>query len=208
MADGNPTRAFSAGLDTTQSFGQPDIVWNHLDPGEYLSPKWQKLWKPVVCAVQGMCTAGAFYFVNESGARAAVRWSLAPIGQAPHPLPRSGGPNTLFDDLIRQIGSGPQQWKLLVTLAAPTDPVNDATVAWPAQRRVIETGTVTLTSVETERAGNARDINFDPMVLPDGIEPSDDPLLSARSAVYAASFRLRAGEHKSASAVNVGAVTL
>jgi enoyl-CoA hydratase/carnithine racemase len=31
-----------------------------------LSPKWQKMWKPVVCAVQGMCTAGAFYFVNES----------------------------------------------------------------------------------------------------------------------------------------------
>jgi enoyl-CoA hydratase/carnithine racemase len=59
-------RAFSAGLDTKQSFGQPDIVWNHLDPGEYLSPKWQKVWKPVVCAVQGMCTAGAFYFVNEA----------------------------------------------------------------------------------------------------------------------------------------------
>jgi enoyl-CoA hydratase/carnithine racemase len=59
-------RAFSAGLDTKHSFGQPDIVWNHLDPGEYLSPKWQKLWKPVVCAVQGMCTAGAFYFLNEA----------------------------------------------------------------------------------------------------------------------------------------------
>jgi enoyl-CoA hydratase/carnithine racemase len=59
-------RAFSTGLDTKQSFGQPDIVWNHLDPGEYLSPKWQKLWKPVVCAVQGMCTAGAFYFLNEA----------------------------------------------------------------------------------------------------------------------------------------------
>jgi enoyl-CoA hydratase/carnithine racemase len=59
-------RAFSAGLDTKQSFGQPDLVWNHLDPGEYLSPKWQKLWKPVVCAVHGMCTAGAFYFLNEA----------------------------------------------------------------------------------------------------------------------------------------------
>jgi enoyl-CoA hydratase/carnithine racemase len=41
-------------------------VWNHEDPGEFLSPKWQQVWKPVVCAVQGMCTAGAFYFVNES----------------------------------------------------------------------------------------------------------------------------------------------
>ena len=59
-------RAFSAGLDVRKSFGQPDDIWNHLDPGELLSPKWQKCWKPVVCAVQGMCTAGAFYFVNES----------------------------------------------------------------------------------------------------------------------------------------------
>jgi len=59
-------RAFSAGLDIKSSYGQPDNVWNHEDPGELLSPKWQKMWKPVVCAVQGMCTAGAFYFVNEA----------------------------------------------------------------------------------------------------------------------------------------------
>jgi enoyl-CoA hydratase/carnithine racemase len=59
-------RAFCAGLDTKKSYGQPDDVWNHEDPGELLSPKWQQCWKPVVCAVQGICTAGAFYFVNES----------------------------------------------------------------------------------------------------------------------------------------------
>jgi len=59
-------RAFSAGLDVKSPYGQPDNVWNHEDPGEALSPKWQKMWKPVVCAVQGICTAGAFYFVNEA----------------------------------------------------------------------------------------------------------------------------------------------
>jgi enoyl-CoA hydratase/carnithine racemase len=59
-------RAFCAGLDVKKKYDQPDDVWNHEDPGEYLSPKWQKVWKPVVCAVQGMCTAGAFYFVNEA----------------------------------------------------------------------------------------------------------------------------------------------
>lgn len=59
-------RAFCAGLDVQESYGQPDDVWNHEDPGELLSPKWQKCWKPVVCAVQGLCTAGAFYFLNEA----------------------------------------------------------------------------------------------------------------------------------------------
>ncbi len=59
-------RAFCAGLDVSKSFGQPEDIWNHVDPGELLSPKWQKVWKPVVCAVQGICTAGAFYLVNES----------------------------------------------------------------------------------------------------------------------------------------------
>jgi len=59
-------RAFCAGLDTKRPYGQPDDVWNHEDPGELLSPKWQQVWKPVVCAVQGICTAGALYFVNES----------------------------------------------------------------------------------------------------------------------------------------------
>lgn len=59
-------RAFSSGLDTKKAYGQPDDIWNHEDPGELLSPKWQKCWKPVVCAVQGICTAGAFYFLNEA----------------------------------------------------------------------------------------------------------------------------------------------
>ncbi|MGN6338112.1 enoyl-CoA hydratase/isomerase family protein [Mycobacterium sp.] len=59
-------RAFSTGLDIKTPYGQPESIWHHEDPGELLSPKWQKMWKPVVCAVQGMCTAGAFYFINES----------------------------------------------------------------------------------------------------------------------------------------------
>lgn len=61
-----PGRAFSAGLDIKSPYGQPDDVWNHEDPGEPLSPKWNKCWKPVVCAVHGICTAGALYFVNEA----------------------------------------------------------------------------------------------------------------------------------------------
>lgn len=146
-----------------------------------------------------------FFFITESGSRTPVRWSLVPV--TPPPPPRTtSGPNALFDALIRQIRSGPLQWKLMLTLGAPSDPLDDATVPWPADRRAIDAGTLTLTSIETEKAGNARDINFDPLVLPSGIEGSDDPLLSPRSAVYAASYRVRAREPKSAPAVNVDAV--
>jgi enoyl-CoA hydratase/carnithine racemase len=59
-------RGFSAGLDVKEPFGQPELVWNHTDPGTLLSPKRNELWKPIVCAVHGICTAGAFYFLNES----------------------------------------------------------------------------------------------------------------------------------------------
>ena len=45
------------------------------------------------------------------------------------------------------------------------------------------------------------DLNFDPLVLPAGIAPSDDPLLSARSAVYSRSFTRRAGESRQPSAI-------
>jgi catalase len=145
-----------------------------------------------------------FFFVDGSGSRTPVRWSFVPQ-QAALPA-KAGGKNMLFDALIRQMRVGPLHWKLILTVGAPEDPVHDATLPWPDGRRTVDAGTLTLAGVETERAGNARDINFDPLVLPDGIEPSDDPLLSARSAVYAASYRARTGEPKSPSAVQVEAV--
>ena len=63
---------------------------------------------------------------------------------------------------------------------------------------------VTVAAIESEAAGNCRDIEFDPLVLPSGIEPSDDPMLSARSAAYSVSFTRRAGETKTPSPVQVG----
>ncbi|CRZ17294.1 catalase family peroxidase [Mycolicibacterium neworleansense] len=135
----------------------------------------------------------AFYFVGTAGDRTPVRWSLAPLREVTPPPTSSISPNWLFDNVVRDIRSAPLRWRLIVTIGEPDDDVRDATIAWPPDRRTIDTGTVVLDSIATESAGNARDVNFDPMVLPDGIEPSEDPLLPARSAVYAASFRRRAG---------------
>lgn len=132
-----------------------------------------------------------FYFVNADGVRTPVRWSLVPMQPA---RPAFRGDNGMFDALIASMRTGPLRWRLLLTVGAPDDPVADATLPWPPDRRTVDAGVLTLDTVETERPGNSRDVNFDPMVLPDGIEPSDDPLLSARSAVYGASYRIRSRE--------------
>jgi catalase len=65
----------------------------------------------------------------------------------------------------------------------------------------VDVGTLTLDKVESDDTSAARDINFDPLVLPAGIAPSDDPVLSARSAVYSQSYTRRAGESRQPSAI-------
>ena len=149
----------------------------------------------------------AFWFTNSAGATVPVRWSVVPQDAGGPGLPaRSTGKDFLFDDLIRTLAQRPVKWRLVLTVGEPGDPTNDATKPWPQSRRSIDAGTITISAVQTEEPGNARDINFDPLVLPDGITPSDDPLPAARSAVYARSFTRRAEEPKSPSEVNVAKV--
>ena len=59
-------RAFSTGMDVKQGFDREQNVWSQTDPGERLSPKLNQVWKPVICAVQGMAAGGAFYGLNEA----------------------------------------------------------------------------------------------------------------------------------------------
>jgi catalase len=147
----------------------------------------------------------AFRFINANGAVVPVRWSMVPA-QPFKPIstadPGQGDKNCLFDGLIASIHKDPLQWHLVIIVGQPEDPTNDATVPWPPDRQQIDAGTLTIDHVESEDTSPARDINFDPLVLPNGITASDDPLLSARSAAYSVSFSRREGEHKDPSAVS------
>jgi catalase len=150
----------------------------------------------------------AFRFVNAAGGSTPVRWSMAAVDPfEPEPPAQSAAQdkNYLFDAVIARIGQAPVRWHLLVTAGQPDDPTDDATIPWPGNRDHVDVGTLTIDRVEGEAPGNCRDINFDPLVLPSGIEPSDDPLLSARSAAYSTSFTRRAGERKEPSAVQIPA---
>lgn len=81
-----------------------------------------------------------------------------------------------------------------LTLANPGDPVDDASKTWTGEHKVLNAGTLVLESSQPQMDGDCRDINFDPLVLPSGIEASNDPLLAARSAAYASSYLRRTSE--------------
>lgn len=146
----------------------------------------------------------AFRFVDAMGEERFVRWSFVPetpfeaIDKA---TPAERPANFLFDDLLARLSEAPLRWRMIVTLAEPGDPVDDATKTWPADRGSIDVGTLTLTRAATEETGACRNITFDPTILPSGIAPSDDPLLAARSAVYATSLARRDGETAEPSAL-------
>jgi catalase len=150
----------------------------------------------------------AFLFVDAQGTTTPVRWSFVPE-QAFQPADTAAGAaatagdtNYLFDALIAAVHQGPQRWRLVVTIGEPGDPTGDATAVWPTNRRTVDVGTLVVEQVVSEDASPTRDITFDPLILPDGITASDDPLLSARSATYSVSFRRREGEPKEPSAVS------
>jgi catalase len=99
--------------------------------------------------------------------------------------------NYLFDELAQRIAAGPVKFKIAAQLAEESDKVNDATIHWPADREIFEIGTVVLTAPVADNATEQKHIIFDPIPRVDGIEPSDDPLLELRAAIYLLSGRRR-----------------
>ncbi len=149
----------------------------------------------------------SFVFMDNSGAEHVVRWSLLPAAQ---PVPISPddlakrGPDFLEQEIAQRVAGAAQRWTMVVTIANPGDPTADPSKAWPEDRRAVDVGTLVALKVEAERDGPCRDINFDPTVLPTGIQVSDDPFPAARSAAYARSYDLRTAEAKDCSRTATG----
>jgi catalase len=99
--------------------------------------------------------------------------------------------NYLFTELAERIAGEPVRFTLAVQLAEDDDVVDDATIHWPSDREVRELGTVELTAPVTDDAAQQKHVIFDPIPRLAGIEPSDDPLLELRAAVYLISGRRR-----------------
>src|SRR5882762_10212247 len=135
----------------------------------------------------------AFIFVSKSGQRQAVRYVITPE-KLVHITPEEAAkqsPDFLFDDLAKRIAQRPLVFHLKAQLAEPGDQTKDASLPWPDDRKVVDLGVLTLTKVVPNSAQAEKKLLFLPTNLTPGIELSDDPLPSVRSAAYGVSYGRR-----------------
>jgi len=149
---------------------------------------------PASFAKQTYFGVTAMRFINQDGSSRYGRYRIVPDAGVEHLDPevtKAKGPNFLFDELSERIAAGPISFEIFVQLANENDEVNDATVHWPEDRPLVRLGRIVLTSPVADDAQEQKKIIFDPIPRVDGIEPSDDPLLELRAAVYLMTGRRR-----------------
>jgi catalase len=136
----------------------------------------------------------AMRFTNKAGISRYGRYRIVPEAGIDHlsdAIAAAKNPNFLFDELTERIARGPIAFHILAQLANDGDIVDDATTHWPEERTMLDLGAITLTEPVADIAHEQQHIIFDPIARVDGIDPSADPLLELRAAVYLLSGRRR-----------------
>lgn len=135
-----------------------------------------------------------FKFLDTSDKETLVRWQFVPQDgekRLTDAEMKSAGPDFLEAALIERTKQGAVRWDMLVWIGQPGDVEDDPTVLWPSDRKQFKAGTLTLTSATPQKGAECEPINFNPLVMEDGIEATNDPVLRFRSPAYAVSFGKR-----------------
>jgi catalase len=138
-----------------------------------------------------------FRFVDQNARSTNVRWRFKPEDgeKTLTDAQFQREPKEFLEEAFRErLKEGPVRWDMIVTIGEPGDSEDDPTILWPSARREIRAGTLTLISSSLDQVSGAYNINFDPMLMADGIEPSNDPILRFRSSSYAVSHSRRLTE--------------
>ena len=136
-------------------------------------------------------------FVNASGAKQFGKWIFEPVGGLQglsDDEAKAKGVSFLFDDLRQRVKDGKVAFNFNLELAQPGDKLDSATVPLPEGRKKVNLGVLKITSVSEDGGGSCLTTNYNPMVMPRGVEASADPMLAARAAPYAVSLGRRLGE--------------
>ncbi|WP_417447954.1 catalase family peroxidase [Idiomarina abyssalis] len=179
-------QAIQAGPKAIQAF-----FAEHPESSEFLS--WKVQYQPSGSfAAETYNSINAFYLINSEGNEQAVRWAMQP--KVSVLADNLEGVDALHEEITNRVAKEDIVFDWIFTLANEEDDENNPAKAWPDSREQITAGQVVITAVTPQLQGECHGINYDPLVLPTGIEATRDPILRARSAAYAESYRRRAKE--------------
>ena len=148
---------------------------------------------PVSFATEPYFGVNAFLFTNQDGKARYGRYQFRPEAGAKFLTDEDAAKkpaNFLIDELGDRLAQGPAKFRLVVQLAAEGDPVDDATAVWPDDRPTVELGVLSVTHPVADNDAAQRPWRST-RATRRRHRGSDDPLLEARSAVYAVSRRRR-----------------
>jgi catalase len=149
---------------------------------------------PVSFATQPFFGVNAFAFTNAKGETRYGRYRIVPVAGEQFLSSEEAAkqtPNYLMDELPARLGKQEAKYRIVLQLAEAGDSVDDPTAVWPEERKQVELGVLTLKSAVANSQEAERPVMFNPLVLPDGIAPSNDPVLLARPGAYAVSYGRR-----------------
>jgi catalase len=136
----------------------------------------------------------AFQFTNAQGASCFGRYRILPaegVERLSADDVKAKGADYLFEEIASRVKQKPVTFDYFLQIANEGDITDDATEPWPEDRKVLKLGSAKLSQVVADNAKEQKTIIFDPIPRIDGIEPSADPLLELRAAIYLLSGRRR-----------------
>ena len=153
----------------------------------------RKMQAPASFATGQYNSIHAFYFINQDSHRQPVKYLWQPEDgvETLSPLDVGALQVGFFEaDIEERLAKGPVNFRLEVILGQPGDPTDDPTKEWPEDREKLTIGYLEI----AEEASEADAIVFDPTLVSEGIECSEDQILNFRHDAYKISHQRRMSE--------------
>lgn len=148
---------------------------------------------PVSYARASYHAVHSFIVTGPDGARRWVRFSWQPTVGVLNTDPGKPPIDCRLEHELRdRIAAGPVHFNLMMVIGEIGDAFDDPTRPWPPHRQRIFLGELTLNAVLDEES--CERLSFNPWLLTEGIEPSNDPVLKVRRDAYEISGRRRGAD--------------
>jgi len=134
----------------------------------------------------------AFKFTNSRGQSHYIRYRFVPVAGESSISPeeqRSLPPNYLSEELLERFKRSPVRFKMLAQIAEADDDIRDPSKPWPKERKLVELGVLTFTSIVPGELAS-KNLQFEPGAVTAGIKTAD-PMLDVRRTAYPVSVSER-----------------